>query len=237
MLDIEEFLSKGYYVGKVNELIDNGTLLKRYTKNLLDLSQTKENYVYVYGVNKPVGDGIPDLPPGSLKEHQVKERDEYVQKYNANVYQKWWIFDPNSDLTFSLKIFLQKYVEDLVTQIYPDLKNNIYHNDSITLYEEGDFCGYHADGKTPGRKCVILLYLTDESSYNDGGGELNIKKDGVILSSTLPTNLNYCLMDCSLHDLEHEVAKVKNGFKRYTYVNFIYNKTELEEEKNKQNDK
>jgi hypothetical protein len=118
MLDIQEFLSKGYYVGKVNELIDNGTLLKRYTKNLLDLSQTKENYVYVYGVNKPVGDGIPDLPPGSLKEHQVKERDEYVQKYNANVYQKWWIFDPNSDLTFSLKIFLQIFIHNSYLDSY-----------------------------------------------------------------------------------------------------------------------
>lgn len=229
--NIEEFLNKGYYSGKNVELMENKYTFQRHFKNLLSLSETKENYYYVYGVNKPHGDGVPDLPPGSLKESQISERDKYVSKYNADVYQKWWIFDPGSDLTFSFKTYLRTQIEKFIHKIYPDLENNIYHNDSITLYENGDFSGFHADGQTPGRKCVILIYLSPEEWFNDGGGELVIRNKENILESVKPIDSNFCLLDCSKHDLEHGVSVVKNDFKRFTYVNFIYNKQEFEEQK------
>lgn len=220
-----ELQTKGFYVGSIDEIIDDTDLFKNHINNLKNISLTKQHYRYIYSVNKPSipNMSIPDLKPGNLTEDEIKERDEFVEKYNADVIQKWWILLDENKTSNDLKIYLRKKIEKFIFDLYPDLINNIHHNDSITLYEEGDYMNTHVDGNSNGRKCVVLIYLTDEEEYHDGGGDLVV--DGTIVK---PLSYNFCIMDCLNHDLPHSVSKVKNGFKRFTYVNFIYNKTEFE---------
>lgn len=220
-----ELQTKGYYVGQTSEIIDTMDLFKNHINNLKGISITKERYRYVYSVNKPFipHELIPDLKPGTLIESEIKERDEFVKKYDADVTQKWWILIDEDRVVNDLKFYLRDKIENFIFDLYPDLKDNIHHNDSITLYEEGDFNTTHVDGNSNGRRCVVLIYLSDEKDYNDGGGELVINN-----FSVTPLNYNYCIMDCQNHDLPHSINKIKNGFKRFTYVNFIYNKKDFE---------
>jgi len=131
------------------------------------------------------------------------------------------------------RTFLEKKVEAFVVKLYPELENNILHQNAFTIYENGDFIEPHIDGQDSSRKCVILIYLSYEKDYIDGGGELVIlENDKKVVVS--PINSNYALLDFSKNNPNHAVNEVKNDFVRYTYIDFIYNKKEFENKNNEE---
>ena len=131
-----------------------------------------------------------------------------------------------------IRNYFRKQIEKFIPNIYTDLKNNITHVDSLTFYKDGDFIENHVDGENMGRRCVILIYLSDETDYetdheNDGGGQLIIKTNDEEIYID-PIKENFVILDFTKNNLQHAVSPVKNGFKRYTYVDFIYNKKEYD---------
>ena len=158
-----------------------------------------------------------------IQESDVPFVDEYVEKYNVDVIQKYWVLDPNENYDFKQKIFFEGYINNLVTELYPELEDNIFHFNCFTLHEKSNFTGYHQDGPDNGRKCVILIYFGDPETYNDSGGQLAIKGNN-LYDEILPINGKFCILDCSENDLTHAVLEVKDDFKRLAYVDFIYNK-------------
>ena len=79
---------------------------------------------------------------------------------------------------------------------------------------------------------MILIYLSDEKDYINGGGELVIEENNVRIE-VKPINSYYAILDFSRNNPNHAVNPVKNDFRRFTYIDFIYNKQKFE---NKQND-
>jgi len=40
----------------------------------------------------------------------------------------------------------------------------------------------------------------------------------------IPLKGNYVILDFTKHNLYHQVQEVKNNFRRFSYINFVYNK-------------
>ena len=70
---------------------------------------------------------------------------------------------------------------------------------------------------------MILIYLSYEKDYNDGGGQLIIEENK-IRTTVLPINDNFCVLDFTQNNPEHAVEAVKNNFRRFTFIDFIYEK-------------
>ena len=111
---------------------------------------------------------------------------------------------------------------NFINENYGDL-GDLVHMDYVTLFENGDFINEHKDGFNEGRICVFLIYLSDSQTYNDGGGKLIIKNNGII-EEVYPINENFTILDFTQNNVTHEVTSVKNDFKRLTYINFISKK-------------
>jgi Rps23 Pro-64 3,4-dihydroxylase Tpa1-like proline 4-hydroxylase len=147
------------------------------------------------------------------------------------VVQKWW--ESTSPVFNELKNYFNDEVVKCLKKIYPESIGNELHNSNFTLYENGDFITPHRDGFNISRYCVILIYLSDEKDYNNGGGELVIIENGVEVVVP-PIKGNFAILDFTRNNANHAVNPVKNDFVRYTYINFYQNeKIHLEEmEKN-----
>jgi hypothetical protein len=226
MFDILSYLEKGYYVGKNRDIVTDIDVFNSTVKSLQDISLVKEdNYVFVHSVNDVYVDGVKlnILKPGPLKPEDVPERLEYVKKYNADVFQRYWLFNESKgQILEKYKSYFRKIVESFLPTIYPELKDNFIHRDAITMFTKSDYQTSHRDGMNEGRKCVILIYLSDPSKYISGG-ELNVKEDGLHVVIA-PTSENFCLLDCTMHNLNHYVSEVVDDFQRLAYVNFVYTK-------------
>ena len=118
-------------------------------------------------------------------------------------------------------------VEQYLKKIYPESINNGKSNSNFTLYENGDFITPHRDGFNIWRYCVILIYLSDEKDYNDGGGELIIEENGT-REVIKPVKGKFCILDFTRNNPKHSVEIVKNNFRRFTYINFFFDETSYE---------
>jgi hypothetical protein len=76
---------------------------------------------------------------------------------------------------------------------------------------------------------VVLIYLSDENDYNNGGGELKIVENGSV-NYVKPTLGNFAILDFTLNNPDHSVVSVKNDFRRLTYIDFVHDKEMVEEE-------
>jgi Rps23 Pro-64 3,4-dihydroxylase Tpa1-like proline 4-hydroxylase len=128
-----------------------------------------------------------------------------------------------------IKSYFREKIEKFISNIYPDLKDNTFHIDSLTLYTDGDFIENHADGENAGRRCVVLIYLSDSIDYkNEDGGKLILNINDEETYYIDPIKENFVILDFTKNNLNHSVSAVKNEFKRYTYIDFIYNKKDYE---------
>jgi Rps23 Pro-64 3,4-dihydroxylase Tpa1-like proline 4-hydroxylase len=118
------------------------------------------------------------------------------------------------------------FCKRILNNFYPDVEINYGGGfGGFTLYEDGHFIIDHKDGNNPGRICVIIIYLSSEQEYNnDGGGELVIKTNSQKEYTIKPILGTFSLLDFSKNDVNHQVNVVKNGFKRYSFINFFYMK-------------
>lgn len=217
-----DFMSEGAYVGNLFDFVKEDEIeklksviedIKQYS---IDNRETKLRCRYNHNGQEDEGYHYEHAIPLS----EIAERDQFIIDHGLVATQKWLEFNGNStDVEYFMKI-----CEKINNALYPQIEMNTSLMGGFTLYEDGHFICDHKDGNNPGRVCVIIIYLTDESEYNDGGGELIIKTNSQKEYTIKPVLGTFSVLDFSKSDVHHAVNKVKNGFKRYSFINFFYQK-------------
>jgi hypothetical protein len=173
--------------------------------------------------------------PHRIPLSEVEDRDLFIKNNNLKVFQKWFEYKMKHELGEpNYTDFFINVCKRILNRFYPDYEIN-YNGGfgDFTLYEDGHFIIDHKDGNNVGRACVIIIYLSSELEYNnDGGGELVIRTNSEKEYTIKPILGTFSLLDFSQNDVHHQVNMVKNGFKRYAFINFFYIK-EGQEFKNK----
>lgn len=204
-------ITDGYYVGRNSELFSDLTTFQNHCKTISDLTGDKSNFMYRFDYNHPTP------YPMYIDSNEIVEREKFIIDNNLNTFQRWWQY--NGDNLTSIKNYFRKNVVDFLTTIYGEM-GELTHMDDITLFENGDFIDEHKDGYNEGRICVVLVYLSNLETYQDGGGKLVIKNNDII-EEVYPINENFTILDFTQNNVTHVVTPVKNDFKRLTYINFI----------------
>jgi Rps23 Pro-64 3,4-dihydroxylase Tpa1-like proline 4-hydroxylase len=219
----EELLEKGFYIGKTDEIFDDTSIFHSNIEEMIKLSHENNLFGYRYNLSLPPEADITKVPGNSklrIDNEEILIMDEYVREHNVPVFQKWWETKDSTPLSHIVSFFREK-IEKVLVELYPSLEDNFFHHDNFTLYKNGDFIQPHKDGLNVGRCCVVLIYLSHERNYNDGGGELLIN-EGDFNEKVIPINENFCILDFSKNNPNHAVNPVKNDFERYTYIDFVY---------------
>ena len=224
-LNVRDFLTKGgFYFGKTDNLIQDKTDYDKVNGDIYESCETKDFFGYRYDYN------LPDTFRGEKPEkklHYTKEEshklEELVRNNNGREIQKWWETHKFDENLLNGKKYFQNLIEKFIFDIYPDLKDNILHQDAFTIYEEGDHITPHNDGENSARYCVVLIYLSDEKDYNNNSGKLIISEYGETLE-ILPIKNNLAMLDFTLNNPDHSVSPVTGDFKRITYIDFVHNK-------------
>lgn len=220
---MEKLFKNGFHIGKVNEIVDDLEKLNQLSDELIVLSQEKHKY-YTYRHNIDKFD--PDIK-NNLELWEIPERKQFVKDNNLGVFQQWYeVSHDHKGELIHIRDYFRNIAFNTVSKIYSELNAaNIHHIDTFTIFEDGDFIANHTDGKNPGRLCVILIYLSDSKNYNDGGGEFCIVDSGTnqVVEKVIPVRGNYVLLDFTKNNVQHSVEVVKNNFKRFCYVDFVYN--------------
>lgn len=202
----------GLHVGKTVNLITNKDKFKNAIDELKSIPLTEENYSCRYQIVDADYDSL-------VKLSEVEERDRLVKENNLTVFQKWFTMNHSYHIDL-LKSYFRGEIKDMILELYPDLISGAEFSDTFTLYTDGDFILPHADGENVGRKCVIIIYLSDILDYNDGGGYFVGYQNNEEVYVT-PTSDNFVILDFTKGNPEHWVTPVKNGFKRYSYICFV----------------
>ncbi len=222
----DKLLEEGAYVGNIMDFIN----VDEYNEMLSVIEKVKDYSVvnrdtelhcrYMINNHK---DNYEHMIPLS----EIESRDLYVQKNNLTIFQKWFEYkikqEPDGPNYTDFFINICKRILD---HFYPNVEINYSGGfGGFTLYEDGHFIVDHNDGNNVGRVCVIIMYLSSELEYNnDGGGELVVKTNSQKEYTIKPILGTFSLLDFSQNDVHHQVNMVKNGFKRYSFINFFYTK-------------
>lgn len=224
---VKDFIDSGYYFGKIEELGVNIGEFNSHIEPVVLSAETKDDYLYrfEYKFFSQFGGNY----RASIPKEEIPEREQFIKDNNLEVVQKWWESVSFTEDLGKSKEYFKKIVEEYVVNIYPELKDNFEHQMAFTIYEDGDHITPHNDGENKARKCVILIYLSDEKDYINGGGELVIM-EGDDIKSLSPIKGNFSLLDFTHNNPNHSVNPVKNGFRRLTFIDFIYDKKELKKQ-------
>lgn len=223
-IDIEKYLSDGYYIGNTSEIFGDIDHFYKLCDEICEYSKDKEtrflkNYQYRFQYPDCDKDGKLHFVKSFW---EIEERDKYLKNMGYKTIQRWWERPCGGDL-HDYTIFFRNTIEKFISKLYPELEDNVEHNDAFTLYENGDFIERHYDGRSPERNCVVIIYLSDKKNYNDGGGKLIVGKKNEELKIVEPTRDKFVIMDFTKHDIIHEVEPVKNDFQRNSYITFVHN--------------
>lgn len=219
-----QILLQGYYIGDLSELVDDISEFNRHTKILEEVFETDKENNFIY---RNVVKQHPEYSMFvDLKDLPARRKLIYYNQYGIG--QQWYeSMNATPKLTPS-KHYFQDILNKFIPTVYNELsvdKNNIEYRDNFSVFTEGDFIEPHVDGQNKGRLCVVLIYMSEPSAYNENsGGELVITNNDLVVS---PIKGRFVLLDFTKHDHNHEVKVVKNNFNRYTYISFVYNKDEM----------
>lgn len=225
-IDLNEFIKKGYYVGKVKEFIreDEWEKHQEICKKVSDMGSDKKDFTYRYEYRVPVDildEDIKGYKRSLETKEEIEERRKFLKENGWQVVQHWWELQMKSGEWLKTLEYFREKIQRFLFKLYPDLKEwNVHNEDSITIYENGDFIEPHVDGENAARYCVILIYLTPEKDYIDGGGKLILQDKGYY-DEVIPVDINFAIIDFSKNNPNHAVEIVKNDFVRYTYINFV----------------
>jgi len=230
--NVREFLTNGgYYFGNLNEIVPDTEEFKEVLNGIYESSKDKNNFGYRFDYRLKFEEGKEVEDTWVKKLHytveETKQLEEYIKEKGGSEVQRWWEsknYEPNLQ---KARQFFHKHIEEYIEKIYPILKNNYNHQDAFTVYENGDHITPHNDGENRKRYCVVLIYLSNENDYNDGGGELKIVENDKV-NFVSPVLGNFAILDFTLNNPDHSVEKVKNNFKRITYIDFIHDKKLVE---------
>ena len=222
-----DFFDEGAYVGNLFDFINE----EEYNEMLTVIDKVKDYSITNrddlrcrYMIN--LDNNFKDDYKHSIPISEVEPRDQLVKEKNLKIFQKWFEYqikhEPGEVDTFE---FFIKHCKKILDNFYPGYEINYgARTGGFTLYEDGHFISDHKDGNNPGRVCVIIMYLSPESEYEslNGGGELIVRTNSNKEYKIKPILGTFTLLDFSENDIHHQVLEVKNGFKRYAFINFFY---------------
>lgn len=207
---MENYFQTGYFSGNItNELLDYSEFQK-YSNRVISLYDT-QLYEFRWAVLD--GDNSKDRCP-------VSEIQSILDKFKTNKFIQRWKEMPAGNIPDCNQYF-ENLSRRIISKKYIDFRPESFRfSSAFSLYENDDFIRAHRDGANPGRVCAVLIYLSDEKDYNDGGGSLILEDNGIYEKVT-PVRGNYVLLDFTKHNLVHSVEKVKNNFKRFCFISFV----------------
>ena len=226
-IPLNNFLDEGVYIGNLYDFVKKDEI--DYLKNLINQikqysNEERNNRLYcIYDYNLIKNENIDENIEfiHNIKFSEIANRDLFVKENNRIISQKWFSFyGVNEDCKFFNKI--SKRILDL---IYPNIEISYDTSIGFSLYEDDHFILEHRDGKNEKRVCALIIYLSNETEYVDGGGELVIETNSNKIYSIKPILGTFSLLDFTKNNIKHSVNKVKNGFKRYSFLNFFIEKT------------
>lgn len=212
----QQISDRGFYVGNIlTDLINPGNKAEfdRMRNKAYEMSLDTNNLYYMNCIHGYEGNKYPI----QLAFDQIQERKQLIKDKKFQVDQQWHFFG-GSDIS---------WWNDFITPVLKDVyeESDRFRFDSrFSLYLTDDFTNSHTDTKTEDRYCAVLIYLTNESEYNDGGGELVLYEDSKKSnpSAVLPLFPTYVILDIKEHSLNHEVLMVKNNFSRMSFLSFVH---------------
>lgn len=216
----EDLLSEGAYIGRISDFIDEEEI-EKFKSMIQSVKEYSSEDIENRLVCRYNYDDLENPYDHSIPPSKVPERDAWVRKNNFHVWQKWWEFKhPDQEYFDKIAIKILKKLYPEVSE-YLDNPDGVDSRGNMALFEDGHYIDIHNDGANQGRLCVIIFYLSDEYSYNNGGGQLKIITTSGKEHNIDPFFDNFCVLDFAKNNIKHEVKMVNNGFKRYTYINFL----------------
>lgn len=218
-------LNEGAFIGNLSDFLELDeieylkTLITKIKKYSVDERDTKLHCRYNYHLletNPETGVNENDTFIHSIKLSEVAERDAFVKENNRDVLQKWFEFPGFDD---DCRYF-NEISKKILNVFYPHENIDFSQMPNFTLYEDEHFIAPHSDGLNVGRVCGLIIYLSYEEDYNDGGGELVIQTNSNKEYIIKPTFGTFSLLDFTKNNIRHSVNAVKNGFKRYSFIYF-----------------
>jgi Rps23 Pro-64 3,4-dihydroxylase Tpa1-like proline 4-hydroxylase len=217
-----DLLTEGAYIGKISDFLEEDEL-EEFKTIIEDIKEYSSDDIENRLVCRYNYDDLKNPYDHTISPSKVPERDAWVRKNKFHVWQKWWEFKHPKEPYFN-RIALK-----ILKHLYPQASAALDEENSagtMALFEDGHYIDMHNDGANVGRLCVIIFYLSDPSTHVKGGGELEIITSTGKGFTVDPVFDNFCVMDFARNNIKHEVKMVNNGFKRYTYINFITFKEE-----------
>ena len=225
-------LNEGAFIGNIFDFLELDEI--EYLKNLItkikeyaiNERDTKLHCRYNYHLletHPETGLNENDTFIHSIKLSEVADRDAFVKEHNREILQKWFEF-PGFDEECK---YFNKISEKILKVFYPNENIDFSQMPNFTLYEDDHFIAPHSDGLNVGRVCGLIIYLSYEEDYNDGGGELVIETNSNTEYVIKPIFGTFSLLDFTKNNIRHSVNAVKNGFKRYSFI-YFYNRVNEE---------
>jgi len=214
MINLTEFLKKGYYFGNVSEIFPDIEQFKFMSYKIIEPDLNDETHWVCQQQIATNNKNIPEYLNQKILPHMVslsvgEERKEIVYEYGLETISHTLIQkNPNKDIMEYFKNYCTKYVQ----KIYNREEYSDFHQ-SIQCFIEGSKLNPHTDSHN-GSDCVLILYLSNDI-WDNNGGELKITNTGDICK---PIHGNFSLLDLTKNDIRHEVTTVTGAFKRYSYL-------------------
>ena len=216
-IPLSSFLEEGVYVGSLSDFIDANeiTQIESKVKAIHSYVESDRESILLCRYNYAPE---PEKYESQIRLSEILERDLYVKENNFVITQKWYEFSVDRKYNEYFYNLSKKILETVYPNVEIERGGGL---GDFTLYEDGHFIDSHRDGYNNGRLCVLIMYLSSEADYNDGGGELIITTNSGTQHTVKPLLGTFSIMDFLKSDLIHEVKAVKNGFKRYSFINFF----------------
>ena len=218
-------IDEGVYYGNLFDFLNSKEIER--TKNIIDrvknfsikerdtILYCRYNHTLIKDSESGIDENIGFI--SSIKLSEVSKRDEFVKENKRDITQKWfefWGFDDECR-------YFMEISKNILDEFYPNIDIDYTHSPQFTLYEDGHFIAEHDDGENVGRVCALIIYLSYDEDYNDGGGELIVTANSGKLYNIKPTFGTFSLLDFTKNNVKHSVSEVKNGFKRYAFISFF----------------
>jgi hypothetical protein len=107
-----------------------------------------------------------------------------------------------------------------------DMSVDLHFNAQYTMYSKGCFLQNHKDGRTPGRICVVLIYLNE--NYDKENGGILVLDNG---TEVIPEIGNVAILDLANYDIDHEVTEIVGNENRYCSLAFVAYNDIVQEQK------
>jgi hypothetical protein len=218
-------IDEGVYCGNLFDFLNSEEI--EYTKTLIDRVKQfsieerdtelycRYNHTLIQDLENNIDENIGFI--STIKLSEVAKRDEFVKENKRDITQKWfefWGFDMDC-------LYFMEISKKILDNFYPNIDINYEQSPQFTLYEDGHFIAEHNDGENIDRVCALIIYLSYDEDYNDGGGELIVTGNSGKIYTIKPTFGTFSLLDFTKNNAKHSVSEVKNGFKRYAFISFF----------------